>query len=908
MPRLHNDASTNSLKTSGTHTSTGRKKISNVKSTNNNNNNETSAQSFGFDDLDDNLDDEFLSDFPGLSAKMSPSTSSSMSSSTSPSKPPLKASVPQSILSPTASAVSSTISSLISSVITLNSSSSSSSLPHKSKPSLPKHRILPLTPPLVRPAAPTLSADLNPFENAMSTMKSLPEPIKHNDPWVVVWEKLRYSGWSYKSHSGLGFEYYYILPSGKNPGKKGGGIHQRDYLEGEREVKVFCKKFFKWVPGLAEEEIEEERREEERKQIERKEIERKEKEEEEGGDESEESEEELSLLDLAKKASPEPKQKKNKPKPKAKTAKEIKDEKKIAKEEKKRLKKEKKRLRKLQEAEQEAEASDSSVLTLPYNPSREAALLTRRIVDFPDPKSDIENGDVEVKEDGETLRCASKLSSDKTLQCHYDRKEGTNAFSMSQQCTVKFSPSSSPLSSTPSLSREMFFLRLLCSRGGDVPKVLSAHGPVHNDSDGAAKCFALKVQLKDRRTGKKNSVKIGSVMDLIAAQLAFGSHGLSDALVLKLTVLILDTLSSIHTSRVIHNDVSARSFVIGRSSSGTMACNMVGFGPYGIDVETLEEDVIFKSNCGSYNGSLFNCPYSNPSRLSLEDSDGTDKNLSFSHEPDLYGLAETVHMLLFGGRPMEVTRDRQGRFFPTAFISNFQPSKVLFERLFLLLLNPKVGVGVEEGKWEELKSCVDCLRRTVEKRCKDGKWEEELEALEEHLTSDYEKAGSVSLKGWSNIVEREVENTEAAAREKAQGRKEQQDGGKGGKGGVDSWKFLTSKHFVEAKELEINRKDREVRERLATIARREKELLAKEDEVRELEKSIQKKAKDLVGMLNKYASMEEEEEEKEKGQKEEGKENEGGKRKAAFADVEVKAPKTPRLGDTISISITPSNG
>ena len=126
----------------------------------------------------------------------------------------------------------------------------------------------------------------------------------------------------------------------------------------------------------------------------------------------------------------------------------------------------------------------------------------------------------------------------------------------------------------------------------------------------------------------------------------------------------------------------------------------------------------------SYNGSLFNCPYSNPSRLSLEDSDGTDKNLSFSHEPDLYGLAETVHMLLFGGRPMEVTRDRQGRFFPTAFISNFQPSKVLFERLFLLLLNPKVGVGVEEGKWEELKSCVDCLRRTVEKRCKDGKWEE----------------------------------------------------------------------------------------------------------------------------------------------------------------------------------------
>ena len=81
-------------------------------------------------------------------------------------------------------------------------------------------------------------------------------------------------------------------------------------------------------------------------------------------------------------------------------------------------------------------------------------------------------------------------------------------------------------------------------------------------------------------------------------KLAFGSHGLSDALVLKLTVLILDTLSSIHTSRVIHNDVSARSFVIGRSSSGTMACNMVGFGPYGIDVETLEEDVIFKSNCG----------------------------------------------------------------------------------------------------------------------------------------------------------------------------------------------------------------------------------------------------------------------------------------------------------------------
>ena len=125
-------------------------------------------------------------------------------------------------------------------------------------------------------------------------------------------------------------------------------------------------------------------------------------------------------MDLAKKASPEPKQKKNKPKPKAKTAKEIKDEKKIAKEEKKRLKKEKKRLRKLQEAEQEAEASDSSVLTLPYNPSREAALLTRRIVDFPDPKSDIENGDVEVKEDGETLRCASKLSSDKTLQVRND--------------------------------------------------------------------------------------------------------------------------------------------------------------------------------------------------------------------------------------------------------------------------------------------------------------------------------------------------------------------------------------------------------------------------------------------------------------------------------------------------------
>jgi len=105
----------------------------------------------------------------------------------------------------------------------------------------------------------TKSPTTGPFDKAMKANQAAVSPVKKNDPWQEAMKKLKKAGWTYKNHGGgrLDVDYDYYLPGGVALTK--GGKPKRDFLEGLDQVKLFAKKYFGWIDGLAEEEMEEDR-------------------------------------------------------------------------------------------------------------------------------------------------------------------------------------------------------------------------------------------------------------------------------------------------------------------------------------------------------------------------------------------------------------------------------------------------------------------------------------------------------------------------------------------------------------------------------------------------------------------------------------------------------------------------
>jgi len=72
--------------------------------------------------------------------------------------------------------------------------------------------------------------------------KVLGTPIQRNDEWEILWDKLRYSGWTCKMGSGLMTDYYYIKPD-KDVKTGSAGT---DYFTSKEDVMEFAATFYNW--------------------------------------------------------------------------------------------------------------------------------------------------------------------------------------------------------------------------------------------------------------------------------------------------------------------------------------------------------------------------------------------------------------------------------------------------------------------------------------------------------------------------------------------------------------------------------------------------------------------------------------------------------------------------------------
>ncbi|GMH65831.1 hypothetical protein TrRE_jg6577, partial [Triparma retinervis] len=87
------------------------------------------------------------------------------------------------------------------------------------------------------------TASKTPTQAANFRMVNFKDPVKSNDPYIVVWEKCRATGWKWKnakSKGGIEQEgYNYFLPNARN--YKQGATAGVDYVEGEDGVREFAR-------------------------------------------------------------------------------------------------------------------------------------------------------------------------------------------------------------------------------------------------------------------------------------------------------------------------------------------------------------------------------------------------------------------------------------------------------------------------------------------------------------------------------------------------------------------------------------------------------------------------------------------------------------------------------------------
>ena len=109
-----------------------------------------------------------------------------------------------------------------------STSKKSAKTPKSKKNKLPKHVTI------------TPSARIDP-----NAPEILDTPIEATDEWLIVWDKLKRSGWRYKKPSGLDTDWKYFAPGKskvKNP------VEGEDYFKGEEAVRAFCKTAYGWDP------------------------------------------------------------------------------------------------------------------------------------------------------------------------------------------------------------------------------------------------------------------------------------------------------------------------------------------------------------------------------------------------------------------------------------------------------------------------------------------------------------------------------------------------------------------------------------------------------------------------------------------------------------------------------------
>ena len=373
--------------------------------------------------------------------------------------------------------------------------------------------------------------------------------------------------------------------------------------------------------------------------------------------------------------------------------------------------------------------------------------------------------------------------------------------------------------------------------------------PISSVSDKrGTKSAALEVLLP-------RQVVVGSVMDLIAAQLSLGSGGLPEPLVARIALEGLKALAATHKRRVIHGDVSARSFVLGESvASKKISVAIVGFGEKGLDLQLeLPANAAFDgyparasagagaaaagADANDVTGALANCNFSNPALLG-----GENGRKGWIFEPDLFGLADTVHMMLYGGQQLKVIKNAFGKFVPSTTLSNFLQGKLAWDCLFSALLNPKTGVGADAGfhyseegeegarpaSWTELEHAVKLLD-AVEKR-ETGEQSSVFLRRLAHRLEDADGGGWVSMRRWLGLVERDNNASNGIAGVPREVN-----------ASVLTWSHFSDKHALELAREELQRTEKELRERTAEVAAKEA--------------SVSKGAMELEGRVTEHARM-----------------------------------------------------
>ncbi|GMH54229.1 hypothetical protein TrRE_jg5299, partial [Triparma retinervis] len=229
-----------------------------------------------------------------------------------------------------------------------------------------------------------------------------------------------------------------------------------------------------------------------------------------------------------------------------------------------------------------------------------------------------------------------------------------------------------------------------------------------------SKCASLSLTLP---TG---GVIIGNVMDLVAAQLAFGAGPLDQHVMAEIVLKSLEAVIDLHKDyHIIHNSLSPPNLVISKSEDSELAVSIVGFGAQSIDLQENNcdhPDVLF--TCFEpllqeqvITGPLLRCPHSCPAVLPRTSRCEGDTENSWKFQPDNFGVADIAHFMLFGGRPLEVVRDSNGKYCPKAFISGYTPYRRTWEAVFDVLLNPRKG---SDGGSEQFGDVIELLENIVE--------------------------------------------------------------------------------------------------------------------------------------------------------------------------------------------------
>lgn len=213
---------------------------------------------------------------------------------------------------------------------------------------------------------------------------------------------------------------------------------------------------------------------------------------------------------------------------------------------------------------------------------------------------------------------------------------------------------------------------------------------------------------------------------------------------------------------MIHNNLSSASFLLSKNDVSELAVSIVGFGVQGIDLSGLDctsPDVVFssyvpdnKTDESEITGPLIRCPHSCPHILPKSQRPSPDDSAVWKFSPDYFGLADMVHMMLFGGRPLEVTVTSTGKYIPMAFISNYTPHRRTWEEFFNFCLNPPHGTDLSPA----LSSIMQMLEAIVEEGSITSRVSM-MDSLRGLIVRDPAVVAS-----WRNIVDNECKGEDAA--------------------------------------------------------------------------------------------------------------------------------------------------